>query len=477
MDAIPYYIGLRAFESENPLFMTRAASGSFWGRLTEKTEYFWGTNLYFAMMLAVTAVSMVTGNVVPSTVALAVLCAWTLLFCRDILAAALPFLLIFLLSTLQYKDLTVFLPCAPLAALIIGGLIVHLIRWKKPLVAGRSVRGLVAVSIATILGGVGFIPAAQYFSPLSIYYALGLGAGLLAAYLLLRSELEMPRSYDLLYRLMQMLYTLGLAMVLAVGCYYLHHWAEFAKCWELPGIPYRNFAATILVSTLPAVFYMAGRDRRHLATVFLWCAAMFFSGSRSALLFGAVMVLLGFIYLVKRGYLSLWVFLAIVVAVTAAMALFGSQVYEMFFGARGDPDHFISPTEERWLLLDRGFADFFNHPLLGIGLGNQKNTDLFAGVPGSMVFYHNAILQVMGSMGIVGVAAYALLLADRLRLLLHDREVCYMAGLYYLGMLMVSMTNPGLFCPLPNAALTVLVFTVVEKYVDGPATALSKRKL
>lgn len=457
--------------------MTRAASGSFWGRLTEKTEYFWGTNLYFAMMLAVTAVSMVTGNVVPSTVALAVLCAWTLLFCRDILAAALPFLLIFLLSTLQYKDLTVFLPCAPLAALIIGGLIVHLIRWKKPLVAGRSVRGLVAVSIATILGGVGFIPAAQYFSPLSIYYALGLGAGLLAAYLLLRSELEMPRSYDLLYRLMQMLYTLGLAMVLAVGCYYLHHWAEFAKCWELPGIPYRNFAATILVSTLPAVFYMAGRDRRHLATVFLWCAAMFFSGSRSALLFGAVMVLLGFIYLVKRGYLSLWVFLAIVVAVTAAMALFGSQVYEMFFGARGDPDHFISPTEERWLLLDRGFADFFNHPLLGIGLGNQKNTDLFAGVPGSMVFYHNAILQVMGSMGIVGVAAYALLLADRLRLLLHDREVCYMAGLYYLGMLMVSMTNPGLFCPLPNAALTVLVFTVVEKYVDGPATALSKRKL
>ncbi len=204
---------------------------------------------------------------------------------------------------------------------------------------------------------------------------------------------------------------------------------------------------------------------------------MFFSGSRSALLFGAVMVLLGFIYLVKRGYLSLWVFLAIVVAVTVAMGLFGSQVYDMFFGARGDPDHFISPTEERWLLLDRGFADFFNHPLLGIGLGNQKNTDLFAGVPGSMVFYHNAILQVMGSMGIVGVAAYALLLADRLRLLLHDREVCYMAGLYYLGMLMVSMTNPGLFCPLPNAALTVLVFTVVEKYVDAPAAALSKRKL
>ena len=51
-----------------------------------------------------------------------------------------------------------------------------------------------------------------------------------------------------------------------------------------------------------------------------------------------------------------------------------------------------------------------------------------------------------------------------------------MAGMYYLGMLMVSMTNPGLFCPLPNAALTVLVFTVLEKCVDGPAAALHRRK-
>ena len=32
--------------------MTQSTSGSFWGRVTEKTEYFWNTNLYFALMLA-----------------------------------------------------------------------------------------------------------------------------------------------------------------------------------------------------------------------------------------------------------------------------------------------------------------------------------------------------------------------------------------------------------------------------------------
>lgn len=67
-------------------------------------------------------------------------------------------------------------------------------------------------------GGRGLYPCLAVFFPLSIYYTLGLGLGLLAVYLLLRgAELELPRSYDLLCRLMQLLYTIGLAMVLAVG--------------------------------------------------------------------------------------------------------------------------------------------------------------------------------------------------------------------------------------------------------------------
>ena len=36
-----------------------------------------------------------------------------------------------------------------------------------------------AVTIATLLGGLGTIPAKEYFSPLSLYYTLGLGLGLL----------------------------------------------------------------------------------------------------------------------------------------------------------------------------------------------------------------------------------------------------------------------------------------------------------
>ena len=136
----------------------------------------------------------------------------------------------------------------------------------------------------------------------------------------------------------------------------------------------------------------------------------------------------------------------------------------------------MEPNERRWSLLARAWEDFYRHPLLGIGLGSQKNTDLFTGVPGSMVFYHNAVAQVLGSMGLAGAAAYGLLLVRRVRLLLRGGDACLMIGMFYLGMLLVSMTNPGLFCPLPNAALTVLAFAVLEKCVGSPARPLFREK-
>lgn len=445
-------------------------------RITDKTEAFWNGRLYFPAVLAAAAVSILTGNVVPSTVLLAILCGWMLSFCRDILAAALPFLMIFLLSTLQYDSLSVFLPCAPLAALPIGGLLVHLLRWRVPLVIGTSAGGLAAVSAATMLGGIGVISPGEYFAPLSIYYMLGLGSGLLLTYLLLRSELEQPRSYNTVERLMRMLYTLGLAMVLIIACFYVKNWELFARCWEIPGISFRNFAATILVSTLPAAFALVYQSRWYLASVLLWAAALFFTGSRTALLFGAGMLVLGMIYLVHRQVLPAWTLFAMLAIGAAVILLLGDQFGEIFFGSRGDPDTFIEPNEVRWSLLARAWDDFRQYPLFGIGLGSQKNTDLFSGVPGSMVFYHNAVAQVVGSMGLVGAMAYCLLVGERLRLLLRGGDACRLVGMYYLGMLLVSMTNPGLFCPLPNAALTVLVFAVLEKHEGEPVYFPGRRK-
>ena len=166
--------------------------------------------------------------------------------------------------------------------------------------------------------------------------------------------------------------------------------------------------------------------------------------------------------------LPLWIFFAVLVTAAVAVLLFGQQIYELFFGCRGDMD-FINPHESRWALLTRGLQDFLHHPVFGVGLGNQKNHDIFIGVPGSMVFYHNSLLQILGSMGLMGFAAYGTLLWGRVRLLLRGGEAAHLVGLFYLGMQLTSLTNPGLFCPLPSAMLTVLAFAVLERYMDDPA--------
>ena len=103
------------------------------------------------------------------------------------------------------------------------------------------------------------------------------------------------------------------------------------------------------------------------------------------------------------------------------------------------------------------------HPIFGIGLGNNLHEQVFIGVEGSMVFYHNMIAQIMGSMGLLGIVAYMKLISDRIHVLWSSRTpftVCM--RLSYLGMLLISMTNPGEFCPFPNAGMMVLLFTMAE---------------
>ena len=62
---------------------------------------------------------------------------------------------------------------------------------------GRSGLACALVSIATLLGGCDVISRKQAMEPLSLYYTLGLGVGMLVLYVLFRSHLTEKRSHDL----------------------------------------------------------------------------------------------------------------------------------------------------------------------------------------------------------------------------------------------------------------------------------------
>ena len=88
-----------------------------------------------------------------------------------------------------------------------------------------------------------------------------------------------------------------------------------------------------------------------------------------------------------------------------------------------------------------------------------------------MVFYHNSVAQVMGSMGLVGIVAYGRLLHDRIALLREGGRDPFMQALAvaYLGMVLISLCNPGEFCPFPNAAMMVMLFAQAEEAVGDVA--------
>ncbi|MBQ4382080.1 MAG: hypothetical protein II794_05005, partial [Oscillospiraceae bacterium] len=78
-------------------------------------------------------------------------------------------------------------------------------------------------------------------------------------------------------------------------------------------------------------------------------------------------------------------------------------------------------------------------------------------------------------------AAYGRLISDRVALLWRGRKDPFVAmlAMSYLGMLMVSMTNPGEFCPFPNAAMMVMLFAMTEDAVGDvavPVTQLLPRR-
>jgi hypothetical protein len=413
---------------------------------------------------------MAAGQPVYGVVALGCIVIWLLAACPDLLAPVCPFFMAFLMSTQCYGQLSDFLPCAALVPPLVLALLWHFAVWPVTLRLGRSGMGLALVSIATLLGGCDVISRKQAVEPLSLYYTLGLGVGMLVLYVLFRSHLTEKRTYDLHRRFAGIFCALGMCMALAVLLAYLKAWLANGAVVGVLYLSYRNFATSVLLTALPMPFYLSLKHRGHLVTGGVMALALALTGSRSALLFGAVILALCGVYLMRHGVISRRCLTALAVAAGIAVLAAGPVVLQWVLHSRMGED-IQDSNSDRLQFLARAVDDFLRHPVFGIGLCSTRNADVFSGVEGSMVFYHNSVAQVMGSMGLVGIVAYGRLLHDRIALLREGGRDPFMQALAvsYLGMVLISLCNPGEFCPFPNAAMMVMLFAQAEEAVGDVA--------
>lgn len=384
-----------------------------------------------------------------------------LVVCEDVIAALLPFLLISMFPIKCYGSFDIFIKLWWLAIPAVASFVVHLIIYKKPLVRGRAFWGLLAMAAAVTLGGAGMLTPGEYFNLTSIYYVGGLGFGMLAAYLIIGSMMPCKRDYSFTHRFAGIMTAAALFACFMVLEHYAVSYTLLRGNLHLLAFQWRNNISTYLMFFMPFVFYFATKKYSFLPLGFLCYGCMLLSGSRGGAVFGGaefVMCLAAVIYLAKKRRA---IYIASCAVMIVVVLMFSKELL-VFFKSLLDR-LVISDAEVRVGLFGRAIEDFKANPLFGRGLCYFGNTDIHSPPEFSLCWYHSLPFQLIGSFGIVGVLAYAYLTFTRCFVFLRCRtRFTVMMFISFLGIEMMSLVNPGEFCPIPYALLIVLFLVAAE---------------
>lgn len=440
-------------------------------KLQAKANSFWSWKYFLHINVLAAVIGLALDQALICMFIILAEAMFLLVFCDDMLSIAFPLFTIFLTSTKYFKDYSVLAPYMWYAIIpFAAALIFQLVYYRKPFVKGRFFYPMIAVSVALILGGVGTISAKDYFLPFSLYYTLGLGVGMTILYCVFVSRLQNERSYSRTERISDILYAAGILAVFVLLVFYMLNFQKFLNKGGVLFYKPRNYLCTVLLMAMPQSCRYIKKNNIHLITLAAMYVTMFMSGSRSGLLLGAIMLLIcaAYVYATNKKSRKLYnILLIIVAAITVVVAFkFAPKVYSYLYGYRANEfdGKLISSNETRVKYILLAIQDFKEHPLLGIGIGNLAHIKVFkAYFTGCVVFYHNCVFQVIGSMGLVGIAAYLWQTVTRFKMAWQVRKTDMIVLIFaYIGMLMMSLVNPGIFCPFPNAAAIVLIFAIME---------------
>ena len=215
---------------------------------------------------------------------------------------------------------------------------------------------------------------------------------------------------------------------------------------------YNNMGA-LLAMMIPFAFQMACLHKR--SWIYHLCALAFLAGvlltcSRSAILVSLVIYALSYGVLIykdlhtKKGIL---LDVIVAVAIAAAFLLFHDELYHLF---RELLDRGFTPSN-RFEVYEEGIKQFLKHPIFG-GSFYPTDYDLFdfSEVAAFSSFFpprwHNTIVQLLASCGVVGLLAYGYHRVDTARMLWKNRTVgTALIALSILALLGTSMLDCHFF--------------------------------
>lgn len=342
-------------------------------------------------------------------------------------------------------------------------ILLHFIFYKFKFRKGSCFNGILATSLAVTLGGVGIITAKEYFSSTSIFYIIMLGFGMLFVYSYMSGALDKKYDYDFSERFAKIMVSAILLLSFCLAEEYISRAGELTDGFDILPFQWRNNGSTMLMLAMPFAFYLSVKKFGYFFVGMLSYGAILLAGSRGGMIFGLIeLVICMAVMLVidKRHRLAIIIVAIICLAGAFAMrhALIDMVSYTI--------ERLLNPAENaiRLELIPRGIEDFLSNPLFGRGIGYMGNSDVHNNAEFTLCWYHCSPVQVIGSFGVFGIAAYGYLLYLRIKTLIKNFTFFNITMfLSYIGLEMMSFVNPGIFVPFPYLFLVTVYFVIMER--------------
>ncbi len=456
------------------IIMLNIKSEKFNNSLKNIRSFFLSTE-WMIMLCLFAGVFTTLGIEVYGTLIFGLIVGVIFLICDDFMATLLPFLLTVMVAIHCYDSYDTFMGYKLIGIPLISCLLLHFIFYWKPIkIKGTQFGAMTFVSIAIILGGIGFISKQEYFAPTSIYHMLGLGFGMVFLYLLFYANIEIKKEYSLINMLTKIMVIAGVFGSFMVISYYIININQVIAEKGLLYLQWRNNLSTLLMLCMPFAFFLA--SRKSFATVlgFLYFFAILLTGSRGGLVFGAIELLMCIVMYILYDRRRRIAYLFICACVLFALLIFSRQFIE-FFGYTFNrlftavSDFLIGESSEvRAIHCARGINDFLTHPFFGTGLGYMGNRDVHPSKEFSLCWYHCEPIQIAASFGSLGIIAFLYQFIRR-NILLWRKVTLFNITVFisYAGLELMSLVNPGIFCPLPYLMLITMFLVIVEKCDTG----------
>ena len=449
------------FPGETPVSGTRSRGYRFNGIFGT----FYVTGLLFVLALVFAWFKWY----VPGAVVFAMVASAELFLCSDLSIPAFPLLMLSCIVLPCYDSFNTFFRVAWVVPVFLVALFFNLIVFREKMKIGRTFFGQVTVMIALMLGGTGFIARSDLLSPMSLFYVLSLGLGMVLIYLLVKSRFARFNIYGIFGRVAPAMYLVGLLCCAIVLFYTLRDNPAEPTFTDrvfqnLLSAEFRasNNLSTFLMMAMPfPVWYALKQHPLHILACFVFFFAIVTSGSRAGILLGAVELFICYLsWLRYCGPISKKIgsfFGPIVI-------LFGLIVTHWLFSSHTSFG-LVNSNEFRAEAIRISIREFREHPIFGIGLRNHALDEIYQPKKGALCWFHMYFPQIFASMGLVGFFGYLIQMILRSTLIFRRKKgpVRATLGLSYIGLFLMSQLNPGEFCPFPYALMAVAVFVMLEQ--------------